>query len=163
MDRDQNHTHTITFSQQITYTHHVRPLWSVILPMFLFVIFYTSVFANTYSYSLIQHAHLLWNSLPLFTLFLTLSLAPLFFTITKHLLCFGTLLRNFFYWTPFCFHFHLFIILFVLNWKQSHDYSFTYIWQDMLCVSFLLCLSLSLALKTKITTRLNVLYYYLYS
>lgn len=159
MDRDQNHTHTITFSQQITYTHHVRPLWSVILPMFLFVIFYTSVFANIYSYSLIQHAHLLWNSLPLSTLFL--SLAPLFFTITKHLLCFGTLLRNFFIELRFVFIFICLLIPFVLNWKHSHDYSFTYIWQDMLCVSFLLCLSL--ALKTNITTRLNVLYYYLYS
>lgn len=112
MDRDQNHTHTITFSQQITYTHHVRPLWSVILPMFLFVIFYTSVFANTYSYSLIQHAHLLWNSLPLSTLFL--SLAPLFFTITKHLLCFGTLLRNFFIELRFVFIF--ICLLFYLFW-----------------------------------------------
>lgn len=160
MDRDQNHTHTITFSQQITYTHHVRPLWSVILPMFLFVIFYTSVFANTYSYSLIQHAHLLWNSLPLSTLFLSLSRSVIFHHNQTFALFWYTF-KELFYWTPFCFHFHLFIIPFVLNWKHSHDYSFTYIWQDMLCVSFLLCLSL--ALKTKITTRLNVLYYYLYS
>lgn len=156
MDRDQNHTHTITFSQQITYTHHVRPLWSVILPMFLFVIFYTSVFANTYSYSLIQHAHLLWNSLPLSTLFL--SLAPLFFTITKHLLCFGTLLRNFFIELRFvfiCLLFHLFWI------GNIHMITLSLTFGKTCYVS--LSYYVSLALKTKITTRLNVLYYYLYS
>lgn len=126
--RNKSHTHTMS-------DHY--DLWSC-------QCFYLSYFTHQCLQTLTRihwyNTHTCYEIRSLYLLYFSLSRSVIFHHNQTFALFWYTF-KELFYWTPFCFHFHLFIIPFVLNWKHSHDYSFTYIWQDMLCVSFLLSLS----------------------